>query len=173
MQRAIIIAKGNVQRVGYRDVVEREAREMNLTGFVENIKPYDVKIICEGENASLDSFIELIKIKMFPIDVKELDVSFEDATGDFEYFEIKRGDIVEELGERLDLARGEMTKMIGKQDVMIDTLENFKQETNENFNQLTHSVSKHDTGAQERIANLNVELSEVKVRLTRLESAIL
>jgi len=201
MQRAIIIAKGNVQRVGYRDVVEREAREMNLTGFVENVKPYDVKIVCEGENASLDSFIELIKIKMFTIDVKELDVSFEDATGDFEYFEIKRGDIVEELGERLDLARGEMTKMIGKQDVMIgkqdmmigkqdvmigkqdvmigkqdemiDTLENFKQETNENFNQLTQAVSKHDTGAQERIVNLSVELSEVKVRLTRLESAIL
>ncbi len=187
MQRAIIIAKGNVQRVGYRDVVEREAREMCLTGFVENIKPYDVKIVCEGENANLNSFIELIKIKMFPIDVKELDVSFEDATGDFEYFEIKRGDIVEELGERLDLARGEMTKMIGKQDEMIgkqdemigkqdemiNTLENFKHETNENFNQLTYAVSKHDTGAQERIADLSVELSEVKVRLTHLESAVL
>lgn len=173
MQRAIIIAKGNVQRVGYRDVVEREAREMNLTGFVENVKPYDVKIVCEGENASLKSFIELIKIKMFPIDVKELYVSFEDATGDFEYFEIIHGDTVEELGERLDLARGEMTKMIGKQDVMIDTLENFKHETNENFNQLTDVVSKHDTGTQERIANLSVELSQVKVRLTRLESAIL
>jgi acylphosphatase len=173
MQRAIIIAKGNVQRVGYRDVVEREAREMSLTGFVENVKPYDVKIVCEGENANLNSFIELIKIKMFPIDVKELDVRFEDATGDFEYFEIKRGDMVEELGERLDLARGEMTKMIGKQDEMINTLENFKHENNENFNQLTYAVSKHDTGAQERIADLTVELSEVKVRLTRLESAVL
>ena len=180
MQRAIIIAKGKVQRVGYRDVVEQEAREMCLTGFVENIKPYDVKIVCEGENANINSFIELIKIKMFPIDVKELDVSFEDVTGDFEYFEIKRGDMVEELGERLDLARGEMTKMIGKQDEMIgkqdemiNTLENLKHETNENFNQLTYAVSKHDTGAQERIADLSVELSEVKVRLTHLESAVL
>ncbi|MDT8309413.1 MAG: hypothetical protein RQ866_07760, partial [Bacteroidales bacterium] len=72
-----------------------------------------------------------------------------------------------------DVMIGKQDVMIGKQDVMIDTLENFKQETNENFNQLTHAVSKHDTGAQDRIANLSVELSEVKVRLTRLESAIL
>ena len=173
MQRAIIIARGEVQRVGYRDVVERTARDRGLTGFVENIKPYDVKIVCEGEKTSIDSFIKLINIKMFPIAVKELDVSFEDATGEFDYFEIKRGDMVEELGERLDLARAEMTKMVGKQDVMINTLEDFKHETNDNFNQLTYAITKHDLDAQERIASLSAEVSEVKVRLTRLESAVL
>jgi UDP-N-acetyl-D-galactosamine dehydrogenase len=45
----------NIQRVGYRDVVERAARKMKLTGFVENIKPYDVKIVCEGDKASIGS----------------------------------------------------------------------------------------------------------------------
>ncbi|MFH1323102.1 MAG: acylphosphatase [Methanobacteriota archaeon] len=45
--RAVITASGEVQRVGYRDVVERAARKMKLTGFVENIRPYDVRIVCE------------------------------------------------------------------------------------------------------------------------------
>ncbi|HUV82284.1 MAG TPA: acylphosphatase, partial [archaeon] len=95
--RTEIIVKGEVQRVGYRDVVERTARKMKLTGFVENIKPYDVRIICEGDKTILNSFIEQIRIKEYPVDVEHLDVSFQDATGEFNYFEIKRGDMVEEL----------------------------------------------------------------------------
>ncbi len=40
MKRAVIIAKGEVQRVGYGDTVEKIARKLKLTGFVENLKPY-------------------------------------------------------------------------------------------------------------------------------------
>ncbi|MEA2074813.1 MAG: acylphosphatase, partial [Euryarchaeota archaeon] len=34
MKRAIITAKGEVQRVGYRDAVEKIARKLKITGFV-------------------------------------------------------------------------------------------------------------------------------------------
>jgi acylphosphatase len=184
--RAVISASGEVQRVGYRDVVERAARKMKLTGFVENIKPYDVRIVCEGNKTGIDSFVRLIKMKEYPIDVENLDVRFEDATGEFEYFEIKRGDMTEELGERLDIANTKMTEMSQKQDVMIEKLDNntsilkentsilidFKNETNENLNRLTNIMTKHDVDAQERIANLTVEISGIKDRLTHLESAI-
>ena len=112
--KADIIAKGEVQRVGYRDVVERAARKMKLTGIVENVRPYDVKIICEGNRTSIDSFIKLIDIKEYPIEVEELEISFGDATGEFDYFEIKRGDMTEELGERLDILNSKMSQMIGK-----------------------------------------------------------
>jgi len=121
--RAEIIARGKVQRVGYRDVVERAARDLELTGYVENVKPYDVRIVCEGERSTLDSFVELIRITKYPLEVKDLAVRFEPATGEFEYFEIKRGDMAEELGERLDLARTDMTKMIGKQDAMLGKMD--------------------------------------------------
>ncbi|HJH30600.1 MAG TPA: acylphosphatase, partial [Methanosarcinaceae archaeon] len=117
--KAVIIARGEVQRVGYRDVVERAARKMKLTGIVENIKPYDVKIVCEGNKTSIDSFIKVIDTKEYPIEVEELEINFDDATGEFDYFEIKRGDMTEELGERLDIANAKMNQMIGKQDVMI------------------------------------------------------
>jgi acylphosphatase len=198
--RVIIIASGEVQRVGYRGVVERFARKMKLTGFVENIKPYDVMIVCEGNKASIDSFIRLIKTKEYPIDVENLDVKFEDATGEFEYFEIRRGDMAEELGERLDVANAKMTIMTQKQDVMIEKLDNntsilkentyilkenssalkenssilidFKNETNENLNRLTNIMTKHDVDAQERIATIIVEISGIKDRLTHLELAI-
>ena len=184
--KADIIAKGEVQRVGYRDVVERAARKMKLTGIVENVKPYDVKIICEGNRTSIDSFIRLIDIKEHPIEVEELEVSFGDATGEFDYFEIKRGDMTEELGERLDIANSKMCQMIGKQDVMIgkqDTmigkiddntsiLKDFKSETNLNFTQLTNIMTKHDVDAQERIIALTAEVSDIKARLVRVESAL-
>lgn len=191
--RAIITASGEVQRVGYRGLVERVARKMKLTGFVENIKPYEVRIVCEGDKKSIDSFISLIRIKEYPIDVEHLVVRFEDATGEFEYFEIKRGDMAEELGERLDIANIRMTVMTQKQDVMIEKLDNntsilkentsvlkentsilidFKNETNDNLGRLTNIMTKHDVDAQERIANLTFEISGIKDRLIRLESAI-
>jgi len=104
MKRARIIVKGRVQRVGYRDEVEEIARRLGINGFVENIKPYDIRIVTEGEDEAISEFIERIKIKRFPIDVESVEVSFEDFKGEFEYFEIKRGDWQEELGERLDTA---------------------------------------------------------------------
>jgi acylphosphatase len=117
--RAEIIARGEIQRVGYRDVVEHAARKLKLTGFVENLTPYDVRIVCEGERSSIEALIERIRIKEHPIDVEELEVRFEPATGEFAYFAIKRGEMAEELGERLDIANAKMNGMIQKQDVMI------------------------------------------------------
>jgi len=187
---------------------------MKLTGIVGNVKPYDVKIVCEGNKTSIDFFIKLIDIKEHPIVVEELEVSFEDATGDFDYFEITRGDMTEELGERLDIANDKMKQMIEKQDVMIgkqgvmiekqdvmigkqdvmigkqdvmiekqdvmidkiddntSILKDFKSETNRNFTQLTNIMAKHDVNAQERIAALTAEVSDIKARLVRVESAL-
>jgi acylphosphatase len=181
--RAVIIARGDVQRVGYRDVVERAARKLKLTGFVENVKPYDVRIVCEGARSAIDSFVELIRIKDFPITVEALDVSFEPATGDYEYFEIKRGDIAEELGERLDLARTDMTRMIEKQDVMIqrqdvmiekqDVMSEKQEETIlviKEEGEKTRGVLKGTL--EEEIAWVKDEISEMKGTLNRVKQKV-
>ena len=104
MERVVIVAKGEVQRVGFRDEVERIARKLRLSGFVENNKPYDVKIVAEGEADNINRFIEQIKINKYPIDVEDTIVNFDEFKGEFEYFEIRRGEWHEELGERLDAA---------------------------------------------------------------------
>jgi acylphosphatase len=144
MKRVTVIAKGEVQRVGYRDIVEKIARKLHLTGYVENLKPYDVKIVAEGGESSLNEFLTRIQIDkqpISPISVEDIDVEFGAATSEFKYFEIRRGDWTEELGERMDVAGallyrsvelgmesvgigremlGKQDQMLGKQDQMID-----------------------------------------------------
>lgn len=104
MKRVVIIAKGRVQRVGYRDEVEEIARKLKITGFVANVKPYDVRIVAEGEDENIALFIERIKIKKYPIDVESIEVNFEDFKAEFEYLEIKRAEWGEEILESLDTA---------------------------------------------------------------------
>jgi acylphosphatase len=104
MKRVVITAKGRVQRVGYRDEVEEIARKLNVTGFVENVKPYDVRIVAEGDDEHIDMFIKRLKIIKFPIDVENVEVDFDVFAGEFDYFEIKRGEWGEEIAERLDTA---------------------------------------------------------------------
>ncbi|PKP56999.1 MAG: hypothetical protein CVT89_05230, partial [Candidatus Altiarchaeales archaeon HGW-Altiarchaeales-2] len=80
--------------------------------FVENVKPRDVKIVVEGEEEKIKKFIEKIKINEYPVDVKEINVSYEEPTNEFKYFEIKRGDWKEELGERFDVAGALLYKSV-------------------------------------------------------------
>ncbi|CAD6493266.1 MAG: Acylphosphatase [Candidatus Argoarchaeum ethanivorans] len=137
MKRAVIVAKGNVQRVGYRDMVEKIASKLELTGFVENLKPRSVRIVAEGEEKILSMFVTQVKIEehpIVPVSVEEIDVKFGAATREFEYFEIKRGDPQEELGERMDTAGALLyrsvelgnksvsigNKMLEKQDAMLE-----------------------------------------------------
>jgi acylphosphatase len=103
--RVKIIVKGEIQRVGYRDAVEKIARKLDINGFVENLKPYDVRIVCEGEEGNIKRFLGALKIEGDPfISVSDIAVEYEKPTGEFPYFEIKRGSTEEETGERLDLA---------------------------------------------------------------------
>ncbi|ABK14739.1 acylphosphatase [Methanothrix thermoacetophila] len=104
MRRVEIIAKGDVQRVGYRDAVQNIARKLRLSGTVENVEPYDVRIVAEGEEDALKEFVNAVNIQERPIMVEELEVRWGDATGEFQYFRILRGDWQEELGERFDVA---------------------------------------------------------------------
>ncbi len=135
--RATIIAKGEVQRVGYRDAVEKIARKLNIKGFVENLKPYDVKIVCEGDEETVKKFIEQIRIEDDPlIRVSEVSVQFKEPTGEFEYFEIKRGSREEEDAERWDAAAGYLKTLIksmgimhGKQDKTIEIMKGVGEDT--------------------------------------------
>jgi len=158
MKRAEVLAKGRVQRVGYRDEIEEIARRVGITGFVENVKPYDVRIVAEGEDSALERFLDEIKIKKYSIDVERLEVRFKDFKAEFEYFEIKRGEWQEELGERLDAAGkllyksvelGEESvsigkKMLGKQDETLNEIrglrEDLKAYMEERFERLEREI---------------------------------
>ncbi|NMX21568.1 acylphosphatase [ANME-1 cluster archaeon GoMg4] len=176
MKRATIIVKGEVQRVGYRDAVEKKARKLNITGFVENLKHYDVRIVAEGEDANIDQFIEQLEIKKIPIDVESTEVSFEPYKSEFEYFEIKRGDWHEELFERLDtagallyksvelgeksVALGEESvsigkKTLGKQDMMLEKQDSMLGKQDDTIEAIRGVSEKIDSGKEEIVTEIS------------------
>jgi len=104
MKRAVVIAKGKVQKVGYRDFVQDSARELGITGYVENLEDGNVKVVCEGKEAKINEFIRSIKVKKDFVDVVAASVEYEEPTGKFTIFKIKYGDVPEELGDRLGAA---------------------------------------------------------------------
>lgn len=105
MIRARIVAEGDIQKAGYRDEVQKIARELGVKGFVENLRDGNIGIVCEAEEGVIDKFVKKIKIKKDFIDVKDVNISEKTKpTGEFEYFDIKYGKTEEELGDRLGAA---------------------------------------------------------------------
>ena len=132
--RAAIIVKGEVQRVGYRDAVEKIARKFNIKGFVENLKPYDVRIVCEGEEADVKRFVVALKIESDPlICVSDIAVEYAKPTGEFKYFEIKRSSSEEETAERLDLAALHLKSLVSVVSAMNENLGGKIDSVNENL----------------------------------------
>ena len=111
--------EGRVQRVGYRDLVERVARNLGVKGYVENLRDGNVQIVCEAEETVLERFVKEIDVKEDFVEVKRARiVEKSEATGEFENFEIRYGRLEEEFGERMGTAieyakamRGDLTDM--------------------------------------------------------------
>ena len=154
--------------------MEEIARRLGIKGFVENIKPYDydIRIVTEGEDEAISEFIERVKIKRFPIDVESVEVSFEDFKGEFEYFEIKRGDWQEELGERLDTAGkllyrsvelAERSVELGEESVSIGKRMLEKQD--ETINEIKGLREDLKSYMEERFDRLEHEVMAIKARL--------
>jgi len=168
MKRALILVKGKVQRVGYRDEVEEIARRLEISGFVENVKPYDVRIVAEGEDSKMERFIEEISITRYPIDVEHLEVRFEDCKAEFEYFEIKRGNWQEELGERLDAAGKLLYKSaeLGEESVSIGKKMLDKQD--ETIGEIKGLRDDLKSFMEERFDRLEREIEIIKAKLGML-----
>lgn len=99
-RRVEVIVKGEVQKVGYRDFVQKIARTLDIKGYAQNLREGNVLIVCEGEKDNIDKFAEEIRVKKHFMDVKAVNIIKEsDNKGEFEYFDIKYGALEEELGE--------------------------------------------------------------------------
>lgn len=123
LKRAEIIVKGEVQRAGYRDAVERIARKLNIKGYVENLIPYKVKIIAEGEEDIIKEFIKKINIQDILINVEEINVSYQEPTNEFEYFEIRQGDWEDEIVEKADVIVALLSKWVDSQEKLVTVQE--------------------------------------------------
>jgi len=83
--------KGRVQGVGFRAHVEYRARQMGgLTGWVRNVGYDTVEAVAEGEQSKVERFIEMMKEGPRMSQVDESKVEWENPTGEFQVFGVKR-----------------------------------------------------------------------------------
>ena len=113
MKRAIIIVKGKVQKVRYRSKVVEIAKNLGVLGEVENLEDSSVRIFAEAEKEVLDEFTGKIRLKNHLIDVRDVSVSFEGATGEFSTFRKVISGTMYEVAERLDEAANLLERLTG------------------------------------------------------------
>jgi len=89
--RAHIWVRGRVQGVGFRAHVEYSARKIGgLTGWVRNVGYDTVEAVAEGERENVDRLIEAMKQGPRSSRVDESKVEWEEPTGEFAQFGVKR-----------------------------------------------------------------------------------
>ena len=99
MTRAVIMAKGIVQCVGFRYAVRDAAVSLGINGSVRNLDDGDVEIIAEGTESNIDSLVQRIRNAKEPIMVTDVSVSYEEVPDEFESFVIVAGDLTREIIE--------------------------------------------------------------------------
>ena len=89
--RAHVWVKGRVQGVGFRAHVEYSARMVGgVTGWVRNVGYDTVEAVAEGERGNVERFIEMMKQGPSVSRVDESKVEWEDVTGEFQVFGVRR-----------------------------------------------------------------------------------
>jgi len=94
-----ITVQGEVQRVGYRYIVQDIARKLGVKGYVQNMPDGTVKVIAEASVDIVKKFIEALEVKEPPVVVERVQVTYLKPTGEFQFFAITYGNLTEEMAE--------------------------------------------------------------------------
>lgn len=57
----ILVIEGIMQSQEIRREVETLARKYGVKSYIENRKPYDVRIVCEGDERNVDQFTSALR----------------------------------------------------------------------------------------------------------------
>uniref|UniRef100_A0A7C4TF05 Acylphosphatase n=1 Tax=candidate division WOR-3 bacterium TaxID=2052148 RepID=A0A7C4TF05_UNCW3 len=87
--RAHLLISGIVQGVFFRAHSRDIAQRLNLTGWVRNLPNGMVEIVAEGDITALKEFVEWCHIGPPGARVREVEIKWEEPTGEFRDFEIK------------------------------------------------------------------------------------
>jgi acylphosphatase len=86
--RAHIFVSGRVQGVFFRDHTQRWASSLGLTGWVRNVWDGRVEVLAEGEKEKVEDLISRLRQGPPLARVDNLEVNWEDYTGEFKDFRI-------------------------------------------------------------------------------------
>ena len=85
-----IYYSGRVQGVGFRYTARASAMGFDVTGIVRNLADGRVELIVEGARAELEEFRRAVQDSEVGRFVRQEEVSWSAATGEFRGFEIVR-----------------------------------------------------------------------------------
>ncbi len=148
--------------MGYRDEVQRIARKLGITGYVENLKPYDMGIVAEDEEERFRRFLEMIRIRRYSIFFEDIEVRWGPATGEFAYFEVRRGEWQEELFKRLDVTAKLLYRSVELGEKILEAIRDEGKRTREEIRLLRLDLRKH----------MEARFGEIEKRLSRIEEAL-
>ena len=86
--RAEIVVNGLVQGVGFRYFVMREARRLNLNGYVKNLYTGEALTVVEGEKASVEEMINKLRVGPIHASVRNCKVDWQEPKNEFTDFEV-------------------------------------------------------------------------------------
>jgi len=89
--RAHVYVSGQVQGVFFRSQTQDEAERHGVTGWVRNLPDGRVEAVFEGEKEAVDRLIEFCRHGPLGARVKNIDVVWENYTGEFKGFRIRFG----------------------------------------------------------------------------------
>ncbi|NLM30179.1 MAG: acylphosphatase [Methanomicrobiales archaeon] len=174
MKRFVAIAQGRVQKVGYREHVYGATFDLEISGYVKNLKNGEVEIVAEGREKDLQKLISEINIIRRPIAVRSFTVRWEKPTGEYATFDIIRGDFQEEISERMDYAGNllhgmdmKLDCMLDKQDQMLDKQDQTLQATREVKEEIAGFRSDARKHLDDEFGDIRKELVSIKDALAR------
>lgn len=89
-KRVEITVSGRVQRVFFRISAVKEAKKLDLTGWVKNINDGSVKILAEGEEENIKKLIEWSQAGPLLAKVADIEVKWLKGKSEFTDFQILR-----------------------------------------------------------------------------------
>ncbi|ACO46576.1 acylphosphatase [Deinococcus deserti] len=79
--RLTALISGTVQGVGYRRYVQRYARDLNVSGYAENLSDGRVEVVAEGHDPDLQRLLHWIGRGPPHARVREVQTQYSEATG--------------------------------------------------------------------------------------------
>jgi len=89
MQRLTALVHGHVQGVAFRNYTQREAKRLQVTGWVTNLPDGTVKVVAERPAAALTQLEQWLHKGSPWARVAQVDAQWSDATGEFARFAVQ------------------------------------------------------------------------------------
>jgi len=88
-KRIHVYYSGRVQGVGFRITAEETAHDLGVVGLVKNLRDGRVEVVAEADEATLERFLEAIRTGSMKNFIKQVEISWSDASDTFDEFEIR------------------------------------------------------------------------------------